>query len=66
MMSALSSHDREATACTDRKALACRTFWSDHPLNLAYREVCGDRSFSLKEFVAYVMAMPADQLSRWA
>ncbi|MDB5621067.1 hypothetical protein [Tardiphaga sp.] len=46
-----------------RKAAACRAFWSDAPLNVRYREVVGDRPFSLKEFVAFVMDMPAEQFS---
>jgi len=44
-----------------RRGAACRAFWSSHPLNLAFRRKHGTDTFSLKEFVAFVIAMPADQ-----
>jgi len=43
-----------------RRAEACRAFWSDQPLNLAYREATGASNFSLKDFVAFVVDLPAD------
>ncbi len=46
-----------------RRAAACKAFWSDRPLNIAFRHEIGDRPFSLKEFVAFVMDMPAEQFS---
>ena len=44
-----------------RRAAACRAFWSDHPLNLAFRAERQQTIFSLKEFVAFVIAMPSAQ-----
>jgi hypothetical protein len=44
-----------------RRAAACRAFWSDHALNITYRKAIGDRPFTLKEFVTFVVAMPPDQ-----
>ena len=44
-----------------RKAAACRAFWSDHPLNLAYREKTGSAIFSLAQFVEFVCDMSADE-----
>jgi hypothetical protein len=44
-----------------RRAAACRAFWSDHTLNREFRIICGDRPFTLKEFVAFVIGLPADQ-----
>jgi hypothetical protein len=60
---ALIAAQREHADAEARKAAACRAFWSDAPLNVQYREVVGDRPFSLKEFVAFVMGMPAEQFS---
>jgi hypothetical protein len=44
-----------------RRAAACHAFWSDAPLNLAYREATGASTFNLKDFTAFVIALPADQ-----
>lgn len=44
-----------------RRAAACRAFWSDYPLNGAYRQVVDDWPFTLREFVAFVVATPTDQ-----
>jgi hypothetical protein len=46
-----------------RRAAACRAFWSDAPLNVAYREVVDHRPFTLREFIAFVLAMPAKQFA---
>jgi hypothetical protein len=46
-----------------RRDAACRAFWSDEPLNLAYRQEIADQPFSLKEFVSFVLAMPSDKFS---
>jgi hypothetical protein len=53
------SGDDEATEA--RRAAACRAFWSDHTLNREFRIICGDRPFTLKEFAAFVIGLPADQ-----
>jgi hypothetical protein len=53
------SRDDEATEA--RFATACRTFWSDHALNREFRSVCGDRPFTLKEFIAFVVGLPSEQ-----
>lgn len=42
-----------------RRAAARRWFWSDHPLNLAFREERKINSFSLKEFISFVKNLPA-------
>lgn len=42
------------------RAAACRSFWSDDPLNRAYREIKGE-TFSLKDFTAFIEAMPPEQ-----
>jgi hypothetical protein len=44
-----------------RRAAACRAFWSDHPLNLAFRNQQQAETFSLREFTAFVVAMPSEQ-----
>jgi hypothetical protein len=44
-----------------RKAAACRSFWSDDPLNLAYRDHTGRHSFTLRAFVAFVVGLPQDR-----
>lgn len=44
-----------------RRAAACRAFWSDAPLNIAYREATGANTFSLKDFTAFVIGLPADR-----
>lgn len=44
-----------------RRAAACQAFWSDRPLNRAFREQCQADAFSLREFTAFVIAMPSDQ-----
>jgi hypothetical protein len=41
-----------------RRAAACRSFWSDHPLNLAYRRHIGRETFALKPVVAFVLSLP--------
>ena len=52
---------RELHAETEtRRAAARKAFWSDHPLNLTYRQVVGP-TFSLKSFIAFVVAMPREQ-----
>ena len=43
-----------------RRAAACQAFWSDRPLNLAFRQARGTQTFSLKDFTAFVIALPAD------
>jgi hypothetical protein len=43
-----------------RRAAAARSFWSDHPLNIAFRRYHGE-SFSLKDFAAFVLELSADQ-----
>ena len=47
----------------ERIKAACRSFWSDHPLNIAYRHERGE-TFSLKEFIAFVLAMPAERFQQ--
>ena len=42
---------------------ACRAFWSDHPLNLAFRHQHGSDNFTLKAFVQFVVAMPPGQFA---
>lgn len=44
-----------------RRAAACQAFWSDRPLNLAFRDRHQASTFSLKDFTAFVIAMPAEQ-----
>ena len=44
-----------------RRAAAARSFWSDHPLNLAFREERQVEAFSLKDFVAFVLELSADR-----
>lgn len=44
-----------------RRAMACSAFWSDHPLNTAFRAARDTETFSLKDFTAFVIALPADQ-----
>jgi hypothetical protein len=44
-----------------RREAAIRHFWSDHGLNLAYRRATGAASFSLRQLIAFVRAMPADE-----
>jgi hypothetical protein len=46
-----------------RKAAACRAFWSDHPLNVAYREKVGSSVFTLSAFVEFVTEMSADDFA---
>jgi hypothetical protein len=46
-----------------RTAAACRAFWSNHPLNLAYRQANGTETFPLSAFVAFVREMPADDFA---
>lgn len=41
-----------------RRAAACRSFWSDDALNRAFRARHGE-TFSLKDFTAFVIAMPS-------
>ena len=45
----------------ERRAAAVQAFWSDAPLNLSMRAERGDKPFSLREFIAFVEAMPGDQ-----
>lgn len=47
-----------------RKAAACRAFWSDQPLNVAYRRYRARESFALKDFVAWTVALPVDDFHR--
>lgn len=47
-----------------RKTLACHAFWSDQAINIEFRTVRGDRPFTLKEFVAFVVSMPNHQLEK--
>ncbi|WP_315833947.1 hypothetical protein [Bradyrhizobium prioriisuperbiae] len=47
-----------------RRAAACRSFWSDDPLNVRFRSAVGGRPFSLKEFISFVLAMPAAEFAR--
>lgn len=44
----------------ERRKAACRSFWSDHPLNMAFRAERGER-FTLREFVSFVVGMPAER-----
>jgi hypothetical protein len=46
-----------------RRAAACRFFWSNHPLNLAYRAQHGEGTFSLKAFVQFVVDMSSDDFA---
>ena len=62
-MSALSSHQGGDADIEARKAAACAAFWSDRPLNVVFRREIGDRPFSLKEFLAFVLEMPAEQFA---
>lgn len=55
-MQSLSLSESEA-----RRAAACRAFWSDHPLNLLYRQRHGERTFSLREFKTFVLSLSADE-----
>ncbi len=47
----------------ERIKAACRSFWSDHPLNVAFRTERGE-PFSLKEFIAFVLALPAERFNQ--
>ena len=49
------------TETTLRRDAARKAFWSDHPLNLTYRQEIGSSTFSLKSFIAFVVAMPREQ-----
>jgi hypothetical protein len=51
----------EKTDTEIRKAAACRSFWSDDPLNLAYRNHTGRHSFTLRAFVNFVVGLPDEQ-----
>lgn len=44
-----------------RRAEACRAFWSDAPLNLAFRDQRQTHTFSLSDFTAFVIALPSDE-----
>jgi hypothetical protein len=46
----------------ERIRAACRSFWSDHPLNVAYRRERGE-TFSLKEFIGFVVKLPGDRFA---
>ena len=52
-----------AAEIAERRATACRAFWSDDPLNLHYRREIGRASFSLKEFVLFVVTLPRDEFN---
>jgi hypothetical protein len=43
-----------------RRAAAVRAFWSDDPLNVAFRQRAGN-TFSLRAFIAFVVEMPREQ-----
>lgn len=47
----------------DRRVIARRAFWTDQPLNLRFRATIGDRAFSLREFIGFVEALPAEDLT---
>jgi hypothetical protein len=47
-----------------RRAAARRSFWSNHPLNLAFRAERQDDGFSLRAFVAFVLDLPADRFEQ--
>lgn len=47
-----------------RKAAACRAFWSNQPLNVAYRQHRDRESFALKDFVAWTIALPVADFDR--
>lgn len=49
-----------------RRDAAVKSFWSDDPLNLTYRRETGQNSFSLKSFIAFVVAMPREQFESCA
>lgn len=40
---------------------ACRSFWSDDPLNIFYRLQTGRATFSLKDFKSFVLDLPRDE-----
>ncbi len=44
----------------ERRAAARRAFWSDDPLNVAFRQLAGN-TFSLRAFIAFVVDLPRDQ-----
>lgn len=44
-----------------RRAAARRSFWSDDQLNLAFRVERQTSTFSLKDFVAFVLELSADR-----
>lgn len=65
-MRTMSSHQRPSASEVEietRKAAACAAFWSDRPLNVVFRQSIGERPFSLKEFLAFVLEMPAEQFA---
>lgn len=45
---------------TERRDAAIRAFWSNHPLNLTFRQSRGE-TFSLREFIAFVLDLPQEQ-----
>lgn len=49
------------TAVQIRTDAACRAFWSNHPLNLEMRKTRDE--FTISEFIAFVVAMPADKFN---
>ncbi len=63
MTTAETSHERPSAEIEARKAAACAAFWSDRPLNVMFRQRVGERAFSLKEFLAFVLEMPAEQFA---
>lgn len=44
-----------------RRAAAARSFWSNHPLNLAFRAARQVETFNLRDFTTFVLDLPADQ-----
>jgi hypothetical protein len=50
-----------ADQIAERRAAACRAFWSNDPLNLYFQRETGKSSFSLKEFIQFVLLLPHDE-----
>jgi len=45
----------------ERTDSARRSFWSDDPLNITFRQETGKTTFSLREFIAFVIELPQEQ-----
>lgn len=54
-------HPDATSAIQHRRAIACQAFWSDRPLNRAFREQRQTDTFNLRDFTDFVAGLPSDQ-----